>query len=117
MLRWRLSLGALLIPALAWLFWLDMGVVAKPGSILFPLSVLVTLLASGEFIYPPNHFLRFENPPRCRLLRQPPDRPCKWNPVFVSEPAVGLPSILSGDRSDGIHRFMHTGDRCRNYFL
>ena len=50
MLRWRLSLGALLIPALAWLFWLDMGVVAKPGSILFPLSVLVTLLASGEFI-------------------------------------------------------------------
>ncbi len=49
MLRWRLSLGTLLILALVCLFWLD-TIVTKPGSILFPLSVIVTLLASGEFI-------------------------------------------------------------------
>ena len=49
MLRWRLSLGTLLILALIWLFWFD-TIVVQPGIILFPISLLVTLLASGEFI-------------------------------------------------------------------
>ena len=49
MLHWRLSLGTVLILALCGLFWFD-STASRPGAFLLPLAILVSLLASGEFI-------------------------------------------------------------------
>lgn len=49
MLRWRLLLGTLIIAALVGLLWLDCRATI-PGVWLFPLAVLLTLLASGEIL-------------------------------------------------------------------
>lgn len=49
MLVWRLVLGTVLIAAVAGLCWLDARA-ALPGAWLFPLSVVITLLASGEVL-------------------------------------------------------------------
>jgi len=49
MLRWRLTLGTLIIAALAGLFWLDYRV-AIPGAGLFPLLLVVVVLASQEML-------------------------------------------------------------------
>jgi phosphatidate cytidylyltransferase len=53
MLRWRLLLGTLFIAALVGLFWLDAGGAAglPPGGWLFPLVVLVCVVASGEMLW------------------------------------------------------------------
>jgi len=47
MLRWRLPLAALIILALVGLGWLD-HVAALPGVWLFPVAVVLTILATGE---------------------------------------------------------------------
>ncbi len=49
MLRWRLSLGAILIAALVGLFWLDHRT-TPPGVVLFPLVLLLAVLASSEIV-------------------------------------------------------------------
>ena len=49
MLHWRLSLGTGLVLILCGAFWLD-TTIARPGAILLSVAVLVTILASGEFI-------------------------------------------------------------------
>ena len=49
MLHWRLSLGSLHILVLVGLFWLDMPLV-QPGTILFLIAIIVTILACGEFV-------------------------------------------------------------------
>lgn len=49
MLHWRLSLGTALILALSGLFWFD-STAGRPGAFLLPIAILVSLLASGEFI-------------------------------------------------------------------
>ena len=48
MLHWRLILGTVLVVALAGLCWLDH--VSVPGTWLFPLAVVITVLASGEML-------------------------------------------------------------------
>jgi len=48
-LHWRLSLGTVLILALCGLFWFD-STATRPGAVLLPIAILVSLLASGEFI-------------------------------------------------------------------
>jgi len=49
MLRWRLSLGALLIAVLIALGWLD-HLAAVPGVWFMPIAVLVAVLATGEML-------------------------------------------------------------------
>ncbi len=49
MLHWRLFLGFLLIGALTLLFWADIGI-GYPGIFLFPIALLITLLAVGEIV-------------------------------------------------------------------
>lgn len=49
MLVWRLVLGTVLIAAVAALCWLDARA-ALPGTWLFPLALVITLLASGELL-------------------------------------------------------------------
>ncbi len=49
MLHWRLLLGFLFIGALTLLFWFDIGN-RYPGIFLFPLALLIALLAVGEII-------------------------------------------------------------------
>lgn len=49
MLRWRLLLGTLIIAGLVGLCWLD-HMAALPGAVLFPVAVVATVLATGEFI-------------------------------------------------------------------
>ena len=53
MLRWRLLLGTLFIAALVGLCWLDATGVAglPPGGWLFPLAMLVAIVASGEILW------------------------------------------------------------------
>lgn len=53
MLRWRLLLGALFIAILVVLFWLDaIGAAGLlPGGWLFPLTMLVAIVASGEMVW------------------------------------------------------------------
>jgi len=50
MLRWRLSLGTLIIAALVAVCWLDHQA-AMPGVWLLPVAVVATVLASGEVLY------------------------------------------------------------------
>lgn len=52
MLRWRLFLGALFIGALAGLCWLDghQTLGAPPGAWLFPLALVLSVLASDEML-------------------------------------------------------------------
>jgi phosphatidate cytidylyltransferase len=47
LLKWRLSLGAVFIAALAGLCWLD-TIVARPGIVLLGLALVVATLAAGE---------------------------------------------------------------------
>ena len=47
MLRWRLSLGVVIVSALAALVWLDFGA-PTPGVYLLPLALVVATLAAGE---------------------------------------------------------------------
>ena len=49
MLRWRLTLGALIIAAVAGLFWLDYQA-PIPGAGLFPLLLVLVVLASQEVL-------------------------------------------------------------------
>lgn len=49
MLRWRLTLGTLIIAALVGLFWLDFRATI-PGSGLFPLLIVLVVLASQEVL-------------------------------------------------------------------
>lgn len=49
MLRWRLSIGSLLVAALIGLCWLD-DRAARPGSLLAPLAMAVCVAASGELL-------------------------------------------------------------------
>ncbi|NLE37503.1 MAG: phosphatidate cytidylyltransferase [Pirellulaceae bacterium] len=49
MLRWRLSLGAVLIAVVIGLGWLD-HVTSLPGAWLMPVAVVVALLAGGEML-------------------------------------------------------------------
>jgi phosphatidate cytidylyltransferase len=53
LLRWRLLLGILFIVALVGLFWLDARGAAglPPGGWLFPLVLLVSVVASGEMLW------------------------------------------------------------------
>lgn len=53
MLRWRLLLGTLFIAALVGLCWLDaIGAAGlPPGSYLFPLALLLGVVASGEMLW------------------------------------------------------------------
>jgi phosphatidate cytidylyltransferase len=53
MLRWRLLLGALFIAILIGLFWLDAVGAAglPPGGWLYPLVMLVAIVASGEILW------------------------------------------------------------------
>jgi len=48
-LHWRLILGSAFIAALVGLFWLD-ATLAQPGIILFFIAVILTGMASGEYI-------------------------------------------------------------------
>lgn len=50
MLAWRLSLGTVLIAAVAVLCWLDYGA-GTPGMWLFPLALAATVAASGEMLW------------------------------------------------------------------
>lgn len=50
MLRWRLSLGTLLIAAMVGLCWLDHRA-AEPGAWLLPVATVLTILASGEVLH------------------------------------------------------------------
>jgi phosphatidate cytidylyltransferase len=50
MLRWRLSLGTLLIAAMVGLCWLDHRA-AEPGAWLLPVAAVLTVLASGEVLH------------------------------------------------------------------
>jgi phosphatidate cytidylyltransferase len=49
MLRWRLLLGTLIVAALVGLCWLD-HVAAVPGMYLFPVAVVLVVLAGGEVL-------------------------------------------------------------------
>lgn len=49
MLRWRLTLGVLLIAALAGLCWLDLQAIV-PGTWLWPVALALTFAATGELI-------------------------------------------------------------------
>lgn len=49
MLVWRLTLGPLLIAALAGLCWLDLGA-ARPGAYLLPLAAVLALAVAGELL-------------------------------------------------------------------
>jgi phosphatidate cytidylyltransferase len=49
MLRWRLTLGAVLIAALVGLCWLDWHA-TRPGIVLLPLAIVAALLAAGELL-------------------------------------------------------------------
>jgi phosphatidate cytidylyltransferase len=49
MLRWRLTLGAVLIAALVGLCWLDWHA-TRPGIVLLPLAIVVATLAAGELL-------------------------------------------------------------------
>jgi phosphatidate cytidylyltransferase len=49
MLIWRLTLGPLIIVALAGLCWLDLGA-ARPGAYLLPLAAVLALAVAGELL-------------------------------------------------------------------
>src|SRR5437588_2993161 len=89
MLRWRLLLGTLLIAALVGLCWLDgnRSLGAPPGGWLFPLALVLSLVASDELL---------------RLVGQPDEKPIAgivWlgNLAIVSSSgvAIGWPSGLA----------------------
>lgn len=49
MLRWRLLLGTILVAAILILGWIDQKA-AIPGSYLFPIAIVVTILGAGEIV-------------------------------------------------------------------
>ena len=77
MLHWRLLLSGLFIGVLALFFWFEINT-GQPGILLFPLALLITLLAAGEII---------------QLLTFPGGRPLNWTVYAGSLLVVGATGI------------------------
>ncbi len=89
MLRWRLSLGALLIAAMVGLCWLDYRA-ATPGVWLLPVAAMLTILAGGEVLH---------------LAASAGLRPAGWT-VYLGNllllAAVWVPQVCGGTARAGV---------------
>ena len=87
MLRWRLILGTVFIALLAGLFWLDLQS-ATPGIFLFPLALILAVVAAGEML---------------RLTCVRDQRPIPWvvyGGAFLVVAATGVPHLWPGYPAD-----------------
>lgn len=79
MLRWRLSLGTLLVATLVGLCWMDARA-ERPGTWLLPLAGLISLLASAEMLY---------------LFSARGLRPASW-PIYLGNLTLVLANLQNG---------------------